>query len=50
MESGALMRTRRTEDGAEKWALRFFRREEETLGLYFIVVAVVMETAARVCV
>lgn len=37
MERGALIRILRNEDGAEKWAFRFFRLEDETLGLYFMV-------------
>ena len=38
VESGALISTRRTLDGAEKCALRHLRRELVTRGLYFIVV------------
>lgn len=38
MERGALIRTRRTLDGAVKWAFRHLRRELDTLGLYFILI------------
>jgi hypothetical protein len=40
VERGALIRILRKEDGAEKWAFRLLRLEEETLGLYFMVAVV----------
>ena len=40
MERGALIRILRKEEGAEKWAFRLLRLEEETLGLYFMVAVV----------
>ncbi|KAJ0494184.1 hypothetical protein HanIR_Chr12g0594511 [Helianthus annuus] len=40
LESGALISTRRTLDGAVKCAFRHLRRELVTRGLYFIVVRV----------
>jgi hypothetical protein len=39
LESGALMMTRRTWEGAAKCALRLFLLEEDTLGLNFTVFA-----------
>ena len=44
--------TRRTLEGAEKWALRVVRREEETLGLRALLVSLLpnsppMESAAN---
>jgi hypothetical protein len=36
LETGADMRTRFSEDVEEKWALRDFRREEDTEVEYFI--------------
>jgi hypothetical protein len=48
VDSGALIRILRKEEGAEKWAFRFLRLEEETLGLYFMVTVVVATAAAEV--
>jgi hypothetical protein len=40
LERGALMITRRTLEGASKWALRAFRRLECRLVLTFVILAV----------